>query len=234
MNITGILKTLIEADTEVYAVLGSRIYPAIVPEKTLLPCARILKLATEPNETKSGPSEHDFLHIQISVYAETYKQAETANERIRAVLDSFYGVVTTSDSVAHLIGRIVFQDSSDQYDDRPAVFHVASDYLCRVTRQTSSVTLVAGGLVPLVTTVTASTATVQVAPGALVSKIVVISNVESAVKCGTSAGGDQVMKTKYTKTDTPMVADIDYYSIPGGTLYFSGLAGTTKIVVYTQ
>jgi len=84
------------AETELYAVLaaasgltalvGTRIYPDILPEDHQLPAVVYTRTGTQPVLTVHGGSFGDFTDLQINAWAKTRASAAAVAEQIEAAL----------------------------------------------------------------------------------------------------------------------------------------------------
>lgn len=79
-----------------------------------------------------------------------------------------------------------------------------------------------------------STASVVVGADRLLAKINIKSNSAQTVSVGTSAGGTQIVNAIAIGANERTVLSVDWDSDSGGTLYFSGLAGSNVIKLYFQ
>jgi hypothetical protein len=87
MNITGPIIALIAANAPANALLGGRVYPQKLKQSTAYPAAAINVTDTNPNNTKTGPSDMDRVLVQIDVYASNATAAAEAAEAIRVAID---------------------------------------------------------------------------------------------------------------------------------------------------
>lgn len=119
MNITGPLIALIAADTTANALLAGRVYPSLLKQSTAYPAAAINVKDTNPNNTKTGPSDMDRVIVQIDVYANNATDAENASEAIRGAIDYH----TTG-----AIECIFFQRTIDGLSEKPELIRKLSEY----------------------------------------------------------------------------------------------------------
>jgi len=86
MNVTGPIISLIAANTTANDLLAGRVYPDVLLQGCAYP-AVALSTSTEPNNTKTGPSDLDRVTLQVDVYGSTATSAADADEAIRQALD---------------------------------------------------------------------------------------------------------------------------------------------------
>lgn len=119
MNISGPIITLIAADATANALLGGRVYPDVLKQSTSYPAAAINITDTDPNNTKTGPSDMDRVLVQIDVYASTPTAAAQTDEAIRGALD-----YQSSGDIA----AIFFRRSISAFSEKPELVRRISEY----------------------------------------------------------------------------------------------------------
>lgn len=82
------------------------------------------------------------------------------------------------------------------------------------------------------TVVVITSASYQVAAGTLVEKISISTPMPITVAVGSTVGGTDIID--YTNIDTSLVESIDKYYIEAGTIYFTGVQGSTEIKIYQR
>lgn len=103
----GIVALLL-ADSNVAALVGTRVYPAITRQTQERPNVVYQRLTTNRISTQDGPTGSADCLLQLSCWADTYKAARTLAEKVRLALDGYAG---TSASV--VIDGIFVQDEQD-------------------------------------------------------------------------------------------------------------------------
>ncbi len=131
----------LSGDGTISGYLGSRIFPAFIPEGTAFPAMSYAFEQQLPSNTKDGPSTVDNLSLSLVVYHDDYAEAQAIAERSRTLLDYFSG---TEDGVA--VDRIAFSNQSDDSFVSGFQFVVlAQSYNVRLLRSPGAV---AGGTLP--------------------------------------------------------------------------------------
>lgn len=134
MNITGILYTILQADSDVTNICSTRIFPLTIPQQEKRPSVRLSVVAVEPYDTKSGASTLDAVRAQVDSYASTYKSAQQLHEAIRVAIDRYRGTVTVTGDAAYFVDGIRFETSNDIMEEERDIFRVSSDYQIRIHR----------------------------------------------------------------------------------------------------
>jgi hypothetical protein len=79
---------------------------------------------------------------------------------------------------------------------------------------------------------TTSTKNLTVPMERLIHTIVLKSTGSGTARCGTSSGGNQIMRDITYAADTPLIIHVNHWFASQSVAYFSGLTGTTKIWLY--
>jgi len=69
------------------AVVGDRINPLRIPEKSELPALAYQVVSNRGNMSKSGPSLSDFARLQVMIVAKTYASAIEVGELLRSAME---------------------------------------------------------------------------------------------------------------------------------------------------
>ena len=96
-------------------IIGTRIFPNVAPQTTAFPFIIYDVTGVTPTDTKENASTLDINDLTISVYAETYSQAELLAYEVRASLDYrkyevYQGV--TIQSIKFVSYNDIFDDTS--------------------------------------------------------------------------------------------------------------------------
>jgi len=133
MNITGAIRQLIVDNATAAAIVGQRVYPVILPQSAIYPAVKMHIVSSGGNNTKSGVSSEDTIMLQVSSFAFTYNDAQRSDDAIRAAIDYYRGTVLVG-AVVHGLDLVEYIGSVDLYEEEPKVFHRASDYKIRYSR----------------------------------------------------------------------------------------------------
>ncbi len=115
--------------------VGTRIFPNVAPQTTQLPFIIYDVTGVTPTPTKENASTLDINDFTVSVYAETYSQAELLAREVRSALD--YLKDETYDGV--IIQSIKFISYNDIFDDtsgNAGIYRKALDFELRQIRET--------------------------------------------------------------------------------------------------
>lgn len=138
-NVSGILYTILAADATVTAICSTRIYPLTIPQTngtTSLPAVRIVTVANEPFDTKTGASTLDAIRVQIDSYAASMLTAQQLDEEIRDAIDRYRGSVTVigTGGDTYFVDGIRFETRNETMEEEKDIFRISSDYQVRIHR----------------------------------------------------------------------------------------------------
>ena len=100
-------------DTDVSALVGTRIFPNVAPQTTTFPFIIYDVTGVSPNDTKEGPSTLDTNDVMISCYSETYDEASDLAQKIRVAMDRINEGVYNDETIQ----SSQFQSYNDIFDD---------------------------------------------------------------------------------------------------------------------
>lgn len=107
-------------ESSIYAAIKSlangRVYPVVLPDISSLPAIVYQRISTVPITSLDGDSGLESVRIQVSVWANTYKEAKDLSATVRSTLNA-----TTL--------KIVSDGDSDDYEPDTKRFRVLADYL---------------------------------------------------------------------------------------------------------
>lgn len=121
--------SILTSDSDVNAIVGTRVYPQIAAQGASFPFIVYLLDDLEPSDTKSGVSTLDEVRYEIVAAAETYAVLADLTEKIRTALDRYTGTVA-----GVVIDSIQFTDLDTANDDNNEVFVSSSEFIIRVKR----------------------------------------------------------------------------------------------------
>jgi len=138
MEIGKVIYNILSNDSNVASLVTTdgnlRIFPSRYnfPTNVKLPYITYQMFGDEPNNTKNGVSEYDYVRVQISIYHNNYADMTTLAGHIRTALDYVSG---TYNGV--VVDKIFFQDQNELYDDSAGsigLYGVAQDYRFNINR----------------------------------------------------------------------------------------------------
>lgn len=136
MNISGILYTILSANSGVTALCQNRIYPLTIPQNAQLPAVRITEIAVQPSDTKTGASTLDAVRVQIDCYAVSVLTVQQLEESVRAAIDRYRDNVTVTGTggATYFVDGIRFENRNQTMEEERDVFRASADYQIRVER----------------------------------------------------------------------------------------------------
>jgi len=121
--------SILTSDSDVSAIVGTRVYPQIAAQGAAFPFVVYVLQDTSPSDTKSGVSTLDEVRYDIVVASETYAEASDLTEKIRTALDRYSGTVA-----GVVIDSIQFTDLDVNNDPGTETYLTSSEYIIRVKR----------------------------------------------------------------------------------------------------
>ena len=121
--------TILTDDSDVSAIVGTRVYPQVAAQGAAFPFIVYVLQDTSPSDTKSGVSTLDEVRYDIVVASETYAEASDLTNKIRTALDRYTGTVA-----GVVIDSIQFQDIDADNDPGTETYLTSSEYIIRVKR----------------------------------------------------------------------------------------------------
>jgi hypothetical protein len=129
------LRTLLGDDNGVSNIVGSRIFPGVLPQTVQYP-AMAYRLVSREHERRleprgsSGLARSRFRFFSTAKGATAYADAKRLDEALRLCLDGYHGVVSDDQSPASTlrIHGAFAQTTFDQYDDKTQTHQVLTDY----------------------------------------------------------------------------------------------------------
>lgn len=122
--------TLLSTDADITAVVGNRIFPVIAKIDGRKPAIIYHTVGTRPTDFKDGPSDIDFITVQIDVYADDYGIASNLAELVRRRLDRY---PHSTVSGVHLAG-VSYTNGGNAWEDGDKRIRISSDYQFRIRR----------------------------------------------------------------------------------------------------
>lgn len=121
MNSGELLRKELLKNTEVTALIGTRMYPLALPQEPTLPAVVYTIISSVPanSYTNTVDSTAEEARVQVDVYGETYKSVH----EVAAVIDAAVLGLTGPDISA------IRESTQDLYEDDTRFFRVMSDYI---------------------------------------------------------------------------------------------------------
>lgn len=119
----GIYAYLI-ANSGVFALVGTRIYPQVIPQDAEMPAMAYQRISGPRDHSHSGPSGLVVARMQLTCMAASYDGAKALGEAVRAAMDGYSGTMGTVTVDACLLDNEI--DSFAAVFEKPVVRY---DYL---------------------------------------------------------------------------------------------------------
>lgn len=129
MNEGKAIYSILTSDSDVSAIVGTRVYPQIAAQGAAFPFVVYVLQDTSPSDTKSGVSTLDEVRYDIVVASETYTEVSDLTNKIRTALDRYTGTVA-----GVVIDSIQFIDLDADNDPGTETYVTSSEYIIRVKR----------------------------------------------------------------------------------------------------
>lgn len=113
------------ADSTIAGLVGTRIYPLVLPEACQYPAITYQLISAVEIYTNDGPLGEVRARIQIDTWAKRYSQAKTVDQAVRASLNGFTG--TLPDGT--LVCELERDDASDGFDAPGSLYRCQSDWI---------------------------------------------------------------------------------------------------------
>jgi len=120
---------ILKSSPAITAKVSTRIHVNRIPQGSEMPSIRVVRVATEGNETKDGPSTVDRVFLQVDVFSDMMLESKEISRLIRQELDYYNGV--ESISTVNIINMTYENAVMVRYDEVD-VYAIASDYIARV------------------------------------------------------------------------------------------------------
>ena len=136
MEIGKAIFNILVNNSDVLALVETRIFPNVAPQTTEFPFIIYDVTGVQPNDTKDGPSTLDTNDVMISCYSETYSQASDLAKKIRVAMDR----ITEAEYATIKIQSSQFQSYNDIFDDTSGdagIYRKALDFEIRQINPTS-------------------------------------------------------------------------------------------------
>lgn len=117
------LVSLVNDDSTLSGLIGTRFYPLVVPVDQALPAAAYQVITTQREYVMEGQSGFSGPRVQITVTANSYDEARTVAEAFRSLLSGYRG---TEESV--VFHGIFLENEYDGYSFETEIKTVRQDY----------------------------------------------------------------------------------------------------------
>jgi len=129
MNEGKAIYSILTNDSDVSALIGTRVYPQVAAQEAAFPFVVYVLQDNTPSDTKSGVSTLDEIRYDIVAAAETYSELTDLTEKIRTALDRYTGTVE-----GVVVDSIQFTELDVDNDPATETFVSSSEYILRIKR----------------------------------------------------------------------------------------------------
>jgi hypothetical protein len=127
----------LSADAAVTALVGTRVYPVVAPQKTAKPFIVYRRIDTEHANSKTRGRTTDSARalVEVQAIASTYSGARALAEKVRLSLQNYSGAVSIAGGGTVNIGGIISQGEADEPEmpsdmsDEPR-HKISQDFAC--------------------------------------------------------------------------------------------------------
>lgn len=128
MNLEESLYAYLKTHAGLNALVGTRIYPLILPQPPTLPAVTYFKISRVNQRTMGNPTDVlKRVRVQFSCWATTYAGAKAIAEQVMAALQDFRGEMGGTGGVQVLDGDVI--NEQDLYETDTGIYHVPVDVL---------------------------------------------------------------------------------------------------------
>jgi len=127
MSAVADLRGILAGDSAIAALVGARIYPALLPQPPTFPALTYQVVSGFRHTQMDGPPGVNRARLQIDCWAATYIGAEALADAVRLALDGFKGMV--GGSPGRLVQAAFFASERDLYEPEPPCYRRSADYL---------------------------------------------------------------------------------------------------------
>lgn len=107
------IKSLLEANTDLVTLVGTKIYPVQAPQGEKDPLVIYGIVKQEGQHSKDRTSPEDWIEVDINVYAKDYDQMHDISKEVRIALDGKKGTIASN-----VISQISFMDFADGWEEK--------------------------------------------------------------------------------------------------------------------
>lgn len=123
MSVEAGLIAYLLADTDVSALVSTRIKPLQLAENTALPGITINRVSTSPVHKHNGKATEFRTRFQLDIWAETFSSAKALCTKVRLALDGYSGTMG-----AYRVDSVVLLDEVDDFEPENDNVRVIQEY----------------------------------------------------------------------------------------------------------
>lgn len=125
MNLNEALYAYLTSDPDLFALVGTRVYPRRAPQDPTFPLIVVHRIATPRDSSNDGPDGLPMPLMQLNCVAKTTEESSKVADLVRLLLDGFQGSMGGAGGVE--VNGAFVDDERDVYDDELRVFTTQLD-----------------------------------------------------------------------------------------------------------
>lgn len=125
--------TILSTDPAIAAIVGTRIFPALAVIDGGRPSIVYTEISNTPTMYKQGPSDMDFVRLQVDVFSPSYDQCVDLAEKVRIALDRYPHSTVSGVKLA----GVSYQGGRNMWEDVDKIHRVMQEYQIRHNRAIS-------------------------------------------------------------------------------------------------
>lgn len=128
MNIGNVIYSMVAANANLVALIGTRIYPEEAPMEATYPYITYTKVNTNPTRVKNLVSPKDEFKINFFIYSKNYDTTNTVGDALRVALDNKRGVYSNVN-----VDWVIFEDEANGdpiMEDK--IYWMVQDYMFKI------------------------------------------------------------------------------------------------------
>ena len=127
MSFIGDFRTVLLGDSGISALVGTRLYPDLLPQNPTLPALTYTQVSGIRETNLDGPMDLVERRIQIDGWTETALSRETLAEAVRLALNGFQGPLGGSPETGRIYAAFLDNEQSF-YEPDTKLFRVSLDF----------------------------------------------------------------------------------------------------------
>lgn len=126
MKIEEALFSHLKSHAGLSALVGTRIYPQIMPQGVTMPAVTYQKISGPREYSHGGPSELAHPRFQLSCWAKNYSTAKDIAEQVRLALQAYRGTMGGAGGVT--VYGAFLENEIDLYESDTRLYHIPVDF----------------------------------------------------------------------------------------------------------
>jgi len=111
-------------DTDIAAIVATRVYPIILPQNPTMPAITYQRISTPRVSSTTGPSGLASPRIQVDCWAETYAAVKALSDTVRTAVDGYSGTMDT-----FTVYGVIVESEQDLYEPDAVYYRTSLDLI---------------------------------------------------------------------------------------------------------